>query len=441
MSVFWAFSLNIALYSIIPLYFSTMNTQLRVTAFYCYISLILLVGGLAGAIYSFPISEKLHISGGNMAYGAFMMSTVMLIIIERNMSTFRNIIRLVVIVDIFVFLGFNFLSWVLKSGIVLNPFQIPPEIFDVSLWMLILGGILILGEVLLLLLIFLQIRKFISSLTVLAFIYTVAFFLILCLDGVLFPLIAFGLSPELVSIIVGNVSGKIVLASGYSVPMLLFYWLFRRSFSRFLKTPLAVNELVRAPRKQLLETLYHYEARDQQLQRDNQALTEAAEHDKLTALANRRKFDQTLEAEWTRCKREQSPLTLVIGDIDFFKQYNDTYGHQQGDICLQMIATSWGNIVKKPTDLAARIGGEEFAIISPDTQPDQILESLQHFLLLLQERPIPHGTSAVASHVTMSIGVAGCVPQRGASPNDLFVAADQHLYTAKHAGRNCIIVE
>jgi diguanylate cyclase (GGDEF)-like protein len=106
-----------------------------------------------------------------------------------------------------------------------------------------------------------------------------------------------------------------------------------------------------------------------------------------------------------------------------------------------MIATSWGNIVKKPTDLAARIGGEEFAIISPDTQPDQILESLQHFLLLLQERPIPHGTSAVASHVTMSIGVAGCVPQRGASPNDLFVAADQHLYTAKHAGRNCIIVE
>lgn len=268
-----------------------MNTQLRVTAFYCYISLILLVGGLAGAIYSFPISEKLHISGGNMAYGAFMMSTVMLIIIERNMGTFRNIIRLVVIVDIFVFLGFNFLSWVLKSGIVLNPFQIPPEIFDVSLWMLILGGILILGEVLLLLLIFLQIRKFISSLTVLAFIYTVAFFLILCLDGVLFPLIAFGLSPELVSIIVGNVSGKIVLASGYSVPMLLFYWLFRRSFSRFLKTPLAVNELVRAPRKQLLETLYHYEARDQQLQRDNQALTEAAEHDKLTALANRRKFD------------------------------------------------------------------------------------------------------------------------------------------------------
>lgn len=289
-----------------------MNTRLRVTALYCYISLILLVGGLAGAIYSLPLAETLHISGGNMAYGAFMMSTVMLIIIERNMSTFRNIIRLVVIVDIFVFLGFNFLSWVLKSGLVLNPFQIPPEIFDVSLWMLILGGILILGEVLLLLLIFLQIRKFISSLSVLALTYTVAFFLILCLDGVLFPLIAFGLSPELVSIIVGNVSGKIVLASCYSVPMLLFYWLFRRSFSRFLETPLAVNELVRAPRKQLLETLYHYEARDQQLQRDNQALTEAAEHDKLTALANRRKFDQTLEAEWTRCKRERSPLTLGV---------------------------------------------------------------------------------------------------------------------------------
>lgn len=436
-----AFLLNIVLYSIFPLYFATLNTRLRTAAFYSYISVVLLVGGLAGAIYSFPFSETLHISGGNLAYGAFMMSTIMLIIVERSVSTFRNMIRLVVMVDFFVFLGFNFLAWLLESGQVLNPLHVSSDIFHVSLRVLLIGGILILGEILLLLFIFLQARKWLSNLTALAIIYTFAFIVILCADGALFPLLAFGLSPDLVPIIFGNVSGKFIMGAFYSIPMLLFYLIFRKNFARFLDTPLAMNELIIAPRKKLLETLYHYEVRDQQLQRDKRELTKIAGRDELTGLANRRKFDQTFAAEWSRCQRKGHPLMLVIGDIDFFKQFNDTYGHRQGDVCLKTISEFWEKIFNRPSDLAARIGGEEFAIILPNTLPEQVLARLQHFLTILHEQPIPHRASSVASCVTMSIGVAGCVPQQDTSPNELFAVADQRLYAAKNNGRNQIVAE
>ena len=441
MTTLGALLLNIVLYSVFPLYFTTINPRLRTVAFYIYISIVLVLGGLAGAVYSFPLAETLYISGGNLAYGAFMMSTVMLIIIERDVTTFQNMIRLVVTVNFFVFLGFNFLAWLLESGRVLNPLHVPADIFRVSLWVLILGGVLILGEILILLFIFLQVRKLISHISALALIYTLAFILILCVDGLLFPLLAFGLNSELVSIIFGNVSGKLVVASCYSVPMLGFYLVFRRSFTRFLDHPLTLNKLAKAPRKKLLEALYHYENRARQLQRDKQELTEISGRDGLTALANRRKFEQTFEVEWSRCQRSKCSLALVIGDIDFFKQYNDAYGHQQGDVCLKKIAVLWGNIFKRPSDLAARIGGEEFAIILPDTHQEQILPNLQRFLTVLHEQPIPHRASFIASHVTMSIGVAECIPQVGSPWQDLFAVADQRLYAAKHSGRNQIVVE
>lgn len=439
--IWGVFLLNIGLYSLFPLYFMIMKTSQRTAAFYSYIGIILLVGGVTGAIYSFPLSENLHVSGGNIAYGAFMMSTIMLIIIEHDVSTFRNIIRLVIMVDFFVFVGFNFLAWLFKSEHVLNPLHIPFSIFQVSLWVIIIGGILILCEILLLLFIFLQVRKRLSNLLAIAFIYTLAFILILCADGIFFPLLAFGLSPDLVSIIFGNVFGKFVMGICYSIPMFGFFLVFRKNFLIFIDTPLTMNELIRAPRKKLLETLYKYEIRDQQLQHDKQILTEMAEHDGLTSLANKRRFDQIFTAEWSRSQREKQPLTLIIGDIDFFKLYNDTYGHQQGDVCLKKVAAYWGSIFKRPTDLAARIGGEEFAIILPNTVIEESLSRLQEFLTLLHDQAISHRSSPIASHVTMSIGVAGGVPHKDSSANDLFLLADQRLYLAKNSGRNKIVSE
>ena len=136
-----AYILNVGIYSIFPLYFATLKNRVRTAAFYNYLSIVLLVGGLAGAVYSFPLSEALSISGGNIAYGAFMMSTIMLIIIERDFSTFKHMFRLVVVVDLIAFVGFNFMAWLLESEYVLNPFAIPFSIFDVSLKVLVLGGL------------------------------------------------------------------------------------------------------------------------------------------------------------------------------------------------------------------------------------------------------------------------------------------------------------
>ena len=287
---------------------------------------------------------------------------------------------------------------------------------------------------LLLLFTFLQARKLTSTPATLAVIYTLSFFLVLCLDGLLFPLFAFGLNSEFTSIVFGNVLGKAVIAGCYSVPMFMFYWVFRKNFSQFIDTPLDMVDLIRAPRTKLLEMLQSYEARTQKL-------TALAESDALTSLSNRRKFDQTLLTEWSRCTQERSPLTLVIGDIDFFKQYNDTYGHQQGDDCLKTVAACWGKVANGSTDLAARIGGEEFALIFPNTHPDQILARLEQFALNLQAQAIVHETSAVSSHITMSMGVVGCIPDEGSSHEDLFLAADNCLYQAKHKGRNQFIVD
>jgi diguanylate cyclase (GGDEF)-like protein len=440
-SQFEAFLLNIVLYSVVPLYLATIKTRTRTISFYIYNSVVLVIGGLVGSIYSFSFSDNLVISGGNIAFSAFMMNTVMLIIIERNIDTFRNMIRFVVLIDAFIFCAFNFLSWLLKSDLVINPLQVPPEIFHVSLWILILGGTLILFELLILLFIFTQVRKLTSNITFISVIYTFAFILVLCLDGVLFPVIAFGASPELSDIIVGNVSGKLVLALCYSVPMLLFYVLFRKNLIKFVDTPMPMKELVVAPRRVLLEKLYHYEERDKQLQRDKDELLVLSSQDGLTKLYNKRQYDQTFESEWLRCKRNSLPLTLVIGDVDFFKAYNDLYGHKKGDECLKDVALLWQGVFKRPSDLAARIGGEEFGYILPETSTENCIQNLNYFMKLLARRSISHTDSSVAAHVTMSCGVATMVPNDNNSSDELFELADQRLYKAKQSGRNCIISE
>lgn len=438
MSATIAFSINIALYSVFPLLLTAFSARGNSTLFYVYLTSVLVLGSLVGTIYSFQLSETLILSGGNIAHAAFMMGVVMLIIVERDIRTFRNVITLLVLVDSFVFVVFNFLNYIIDSGLVLNVLNIPAEVFDISLWVLILGGILILLELFILLVIFLNVRKITTNSTVISVIYTAAFMAILALDGLLFPTIAFGLSPGLSSIIIGNVSGKLVLAFCFGVPLLLFYGIFSARLTAFIETPIELSNLF-MPRDRLLEKLNEYEIRDQLLQRNNQELKEISTKDALTGLANRRSFDDTLQSEWMRCQRSGKPVTLVIGDLDFFKQYNDTYGHQKGDDCLKSIARLWGEVFRRPDDLAARVGGEEFAIILPETEADDALDNLEIFMKGLADANLPHQGSQITDRVTMSIGVAALVPSRELLPAALYRLADEQLYQAKHAGRNRIV--
>ncbi|PZV07486.1 MAG: hypothetical protein DCF22_21955 [Leptolyngbya sp.] len=173
----------------------------------------------------------------------------------------------------------------------------------------------------------------------------------------------------------------------------------------------------------------------------NQTLHHLARTDELTQVANRRFFNEYLEQEWHRMLQAQLPLALVLIDIDFFKLYNDTYGHPAGDVCLAKVASSLKLTVKRPDDLVARYGGEEFIIILPNTPlagAMQVATAIQSHIRFLQ---IPHRCSQISPWLTLSMGVACIVPTSQTSPAYLVDKVDQALYQAKRAGRDRAISE
>lgn len=178
---------------------------------------------------------------------------------------------------------------------------------------------------------------------------------------------------------------------------------------------------------------------EEALQRANEELHRLASLDGLTRIANRRRFDECLLAEWKRMARENKPLSLILGDIDCFKLFNDTCGHQPGDDCLRSVARCLAAQLKRPSDLAARYGGEEFVALLPDTDSQGALliaESIRAGIMNLQ---IEHRSSPVSSHVTMSLGVATVVPGPDLDLASLIDTADRALYEAKGAGRNRVV--
>jgi len=157
--------------------------------------------------------------------------------------------------------------------------------------------------------------------------------------------------------------------------------------------------------------------------------------DALTGLANRRRFDQYIASEWRRGMRDGKPLSMLLIDVDFFKSYNDAYGHLRGDSCLRQIAESCQDVVARPGDLVARFGGEEFAIILPNTDNTGALQVANEVCLVLRGRRLQHNGN-LPGIVTVSIGCATLVPQFGKHVYDLIEMADQALYQAKNNGRN-----
>lgn len=168
-------------------------------------------------------------------------------------------------------------------------------------------------------------------------------------------------------------------------------------------------------------------------------LKKLANMDGLTKVANRRKFDTYLQTEWNRARREQSSLALIICDIDFFKQYNDTYGHQQGDACLQDIAQALSQSVQRPADMVCRVGGEEFSIILPNTSFDGAMKCAETIRTNVNSLSIKHRKSTVAPHVTLSIGVCALLPAMHHSLSILITETDKALYVAKSQGRDRIV--
>ena len=167
-------------------------------------------------------------------------------------------------------------------------------------------------------------------------------------------------------------------------------------------------------------------------------LSNLAIHDGLTGIYNRRYFDETLAREWKRTKREKSPLSLIMLDIDYFKKYNDTYGHQAGDGCLVKVATAISGALRRPADMAARYGGEEFAVILPNFELENATQFGETIRAKIEALKIEHRQSDVNPFITASLGLACIVPSSKSSPRELIEAADKALYSAKNNSRNCL---
>lgn len=157
--------------------------------------------------------------------------------------------------------------------------------------------------------------------------------------------------------------------------------------------------------------------------------------DGLTGVGNRRHFDATLQNEWRRCGRAGQPLSLIMVDVDFFKRYNDQYGHPAGDVCLQSIASVLKAGFTRSHDMVARYGGEEFVCILPDTPLDGAEKKADALEKAVRALGIAHEKSDVCGVVTISLGVAVSHPAKGENPADLVAGADAQLYLAKQAGR------
>ena len=177
-----------------------------------------------------------------------------------------------------------------------------------------------------------------------------------------------------------------------------------------------------------------------ELQQANEKLKALSTQDGLTGLSNRRNFEEYLEREWQYAQRQREPLTLIMLDVDFFKLYNDTYGHWLGDECLKLVAKVLTDSVKRSGDLVARYGGEEFAVVARNTDSygSQLLaEKIRLGAVSLE---VPHELSKVAPYVTVSLGVATMVPEPNTSYRSLIETADKALYQAKYEGRNRWVV-
>jgi len=180
---------------------------------------------------------------------------------------------------------------------------------------------------------------------------------------------------------------------------------------------------------ELIEATYRLAAAKSELQR-------LSTLDGLTGITNRRRFDELLAGELKRAIREKTPLSVILGDIDHFKCYNDRYGHLAGDECLQRVAIALRDAVSRPGDCVARYGGEEFVAMLAATDAAGARAVAEHMRAAVEGLRIDHASSPTASHTTLSLGVATMIPTEATAPETLLAAADEALYDSKNGGRN-----
>jgi len=211
--------------------------------------------------------------------------------------------------------------------------------------------------------------------------------------------------------------GILIFGGIFSIVIAIAVWLAARSYEQLQALRLAQAEILDL--NQQLETLSYL--------------------DSLTEIPNRRAFNIAIDRELGRAYRHKHSLALIMFDVDYFKSYNDHYGHLAGDQCLQMVAHTINNMAKRKTDMAARYGGEEFVLLLPEANLTDAEKIVGITLKAIADLKIPHAYSQASPYVTVSAGICACIPQYETTVNDLIQIADQGLYVAKSRGRACFV--
>ncbi|NEQ54652.1 MAG: GGDEF domain-containing protein [Leptolyngbya sp. SIO3F4] len=269
------------------------------------------------------------------------------------------------------------------------------------------------------------------------------------------------LESRISSIIIGFVSAYILLEifPAINYKYLVFgkriYFLLLLTLSLYLgyKQVLAVyfpssllrasiqNAQLRKTNQQLRKNLREQKTLKQSLKKENRKLYRLANIDRLTQIPNRRFFDQQLEDEWQQLQQAGQPLSVILLDVDYFKRFNDYYGHLAGDHCLQEIARVVNKSLRREADFVARYGGEEFAVVLPNTDEQGAVAIAQTIQQAIQTLAIPHAQSDISAIVSVSLGIASIVPLPESSWTALVDYADQALYEAKRQGRDRYILK
>ncbi|RUL48800.1 diguanylate cyclase domain-containing protein [Lysinibacillus antri] len=188
----------------------------------------------------------------------------------------------------------------------------------------------------------------------------------------------------------------------------------------------------------IIEDISERKLAEQKLYEANELLRHLSSTDGLTGVKNRRSFDENLEMEWQRAIQNSTSLSLIMLDIDCFKAFNDTYGHQGGDECLKLVAQTIKNVLQRPSDGVYRYGGEEFGIILPETEEEGARKVAENIRIAIENLEIPHSSSKISQWITISLGTTTMMPTKCTPSMNLIASADKALYQAKHDGRNCV---
>ena len=249
------FLVQILLYSSFPFAFALFRRPLRLLLSYTYIAVVLVFGGFMGSIYALPLAGGLIVSAGSILYGALVLASLLVVVTARDSHVVRNIIKIVIAVNVFKVGVLAVTSTALRNLAVVNRFDTSPDVFDVSLLVVALGGALIIAELVLLLMTFEVLKTRVRSGLTLALVCVVFYIAVLCLDGVLFPLLAAPTSPDLSPAISAGLKSKLVIATAFSGPLLLYLLVFRRDMAAYREVPLRLQELFLAPRTDLVAEL------------------------------------------------------------------------------------------------------------------------------------------------------------------------------------------